>query len=74
MLPTAYRKLCGHSPPYGAGVDRRVLTSPSFIHCQCFELFGARRSTASKLVSPWNCSAAHELLLCNRKILLLEGR
>ncbi|GFW44268.1 uncharacterized protein TNCV_1746971 [Trichonephila clavipes] len=37
-----------------------------------FELFGARRSTASKLASLWNCSAAHELLLRDRKILLLE--
>ncbi|GFW88906.1 hypothetical protein TNCV_2683401 [Trichonephila clavipes] len=28
-----------------------------------FELFGARRSTASKLESQWNCSPAYELLL-----------
>ncbi|GFU58771.1 uncharacterized protein TNCV_3089121 [Trichonephila clavipes] len=41
---------------------------------QFFESFGARRSTASKLASLWNCSAAHEPLLRERKILLLEGR
>ncbi|GFV11554.1 uncharacterized protein TNCV_975461 [Trichonephila clavipes] len=64
----------GHSPLRGAGVDRRALTSPSVVHCQFFELFGARRSTASKLTSLWNCSAAPELLLRDRKIPLLEGR
>ncbi|GFW37120.1 hypothetical protein TNCV_5020181 [Trichonephila clavipes] len=116
MLPTAWRKLYGHSPPCGAGVDRRALTrrrrideadnstpvaidqraayrrlyghsplcragfdrsalmSPPVIYCQCFEFFGARRYTASKLALLWNCSAAHELLLRDRKILLLEGR
>ncbi|GFX14892.1 hypothetical protein TNCV_1486341 [Trichonephila clavipes] len=67
-------KLYGHSPPCEAGVDRRSLTSPSVVHSQFFELFGARRSTAFKLASLWNCSAAHELLLRDRKILLLEGR
>ncbi|GFV62020.1 uncharacterized protein TNCV_4108231 [Trichonephila clavipes] len=45
------------APPCGASVDRHALTSPSVIHSQFFELFGARRSTASKLVSLWNCSA-----------------
>ncbi|GFX79621.1 uncharacterized protein TNCV_826091 [Trichonephila clavipes] len=44
------------------------------IHCQFFELFGSRRSPAFKLASLWNCLAAHELLLRDRKILLLEGR
>ena len=44
-----------------------------FVYCQFFELIGARRSTVSKLGSQWNCSAAHELLLCERKTLLLEG-
>ncbi|GFW20220.1 hypothetical protein TNCV_1855441 [Trichonephila clavipes] len=71
MLPTAWRKLYGHSPPCGAGVDRRALTSSSVIHRQFCEFFGFRRSTASKLASLWNCSAAHELLLPDRKILLL---
>ncbi|GFX68289.1 uncharacterized protein TNCV_2816641 [Trichonephila clavipes] len=33
-----------------------------------------RWSTASKLASLWNCSAAHELLLHDRKIPILEGR
>ncbi|GFX62272.1 hypothetical protein TNCV_3306451 [Trichonephila clavipes] len=74
MLPTAWRKLYGHSPPCGAGVDRRALTSTSIVHCQVFELFSACRSTASKLASLWNCSAAHELLLLDRKIILLESR
>ncbi|GFX04958.1 hypothetical protein TNCV_2249411 [Trichonephila clavipes] len=32
--------------------------SPSIVHCQFFELFGARWSTASKLSSLWNCSAS----------------
>ncbi|PRD22396.1 UNVERIFIED_CONTAM: hypothetical protein NCL1_49189 [Trichonephila clavipes] len=47
MSPTAWRKLYGHSPTCGAGVDRRTLTSPSVVHCHFFELFGARRFTAS---------------------------
>ncbi|GFT43057.1 uncharacterized protein TNCV_3768981 [Trichonephila clavipes] len=67
----AWRKLWGDSPPCGAGADRGALTSPSVDHCQ---LFGARRSTASKLASLWNDSTAHELLLRDRKILLIEGR
>ncbi|GFT83310.1 uncharacterized protein TNCV_3003821 [Trichonephila clavipes] len=46
----------------------------SVVLCQFFELFDARRSTASKFASVWNCSAAHELLLRDRKILHLEGR
>ncbi|GFU57528.1 uncharacterized protein TNCV_3636911 [Trichonephila clavipes] len=41
--------------------------SPSIVPCQFFELFGALLSTASKLASLWNCSAAHELLLRDRK-------
>ncbi|GFX31745.1 hypothetical protein TNCV_170781 [Trichonephila clavipes] len=49
--PTTWRKLYGHSQPCVAGVDRHALTSPSVIHCQVFELFGARRSTASKPAS-----------------------
>ncbi|GFS94212.1 uncharacterized protein TNCV_3786691 [Trichonephila clavipes] len=57
-----------------SGVDRHALTSPSVVHCQFLELFGARRSTASKLTSLWNCSAAHELIWKDKKILLLEGR
>ncbi|GFU27572.1 uncharacterized protein TNCV_282931 [Trichonephila clavipes] len=57
-----YLKEYGHSPSCGAGVDRHALKSPSIVHCQFFELFGAHRSTASKLASPWNCSAGHELL------------
>ncbi|GFY24435.1 uncharacterized protein TNCV_1014831 [Trichonephila clavipes] len=73
MLPTAWRKLYGHSPTCGAGVDRHALTSPSVTHCRFFELFGARRSTASKIASLWNCSTAHELLLRDREILPLEG-
>ncbi|GFY07487.1 uncharacterized protein TNCV_5086721 [Trichonephila clavipes] len=56
---TAWRKLYGHSLPFGAGVDRRAQRSPSVVHCQFFELFGARRSTASKLASLWNCSTVH---------------
>ncbi|GFU88545.1 hypothetical protein TNCV_4442221 [Trichonephila clavipes] len=71
-MPTAWRKLYGHSPPCGAGVHRRVLTSPSVVHWQFFQLFGAHRSTAFKLVSLWNSSAVHELH--DRKIILLEGR
>ncbi|GFX51411.1 hypothetical protein TNCV_3103441 [Trichonephila clavipes] len=47
LLPTTWRKLYGHSPPFGAGDDGRALTSPSVVHCQFFELFGVRRSTAS---------------------------
>ncbi|GFU65763.1 uncharacterized protein TNCV_5058971 [Trichonephila clavipes] len=39
-------------------VDRRALTPPSVVHCLFFELFSARRSTASKLASLWNSSAA----------------
>ncbi|GFV77917.1 hypothetical protein TNCV_711 [Trichonephila clavipes] len=74
MLPTVTTKLYGHSSPCGAGVDRRALKLPSIVLCQVFELFGARRSTASKLASLWNCSAAHELLLLYCKFLLLEGR
>ncbi|GFV25418.1 transposable element Tc3 transposase [Trichonephila clavipes] len=53
-----------HSPPCGAGVDRRALTSPSVVHFQFFELFGARRSIASILASLWNCSAAHTSFYC----------
>ncbi|GFT55431.1 hypothetical protein TNCV_3606891 [Trichonephila clavipes] len=67
-------ELYSHSPPCGAGVDRRVLMSPSVIPCQCFELFGARRSSASILASLLNCSTEHKLLLRDRKILLLKGR
>ncbi|GFU72080.1 uncharacterized protein TNCV_2976651 [Trichonephila clavipes] len=63
-----------HSPPCGAGVASCVLTSSFVIHCQFFKLFAVRRSTASKLASLWNCSTAHELLLYDRKILLLEVR
>ncbi|GFY26048.1 uncharacterized protein TNCV_1917981 [Trichonephila clavipes] len=44
------------------------------VHCQFFELFDAHQSTASKIASLWNGSAAHELLLRDIKILLLEGR
>ncbi|GFX74908.1 hypothetical protein TNCV_1844801 [Trichonephila clavipes] len=73
VLPIAWKKMYSHSPPCGAGVDRSTLTSPSVIHCRFFELFVARRSTSSKLPSLWNCSTARELLLRNRKILLLEG-
>ncbi|GFU36377.1 hypothetical protein TNCV_4915981 [Trichonephila clavipes] len=65
---------CMVIPRHVAGVDHHALTSPSVVHCQFFELFGARRSTASKLASLRNCSAAHELLLRDKKILLLEGR
>ncbi|GFX28119.1 hypothetical protein TNCV_424461 [Trichonephila clavipes] len=64
----------GHSPPCGVGIDCRTLPLPSVVNCQFFELFGACRSTASKLASLWKCSAAHELLLRDRKVLLLEGR
>ncbi|GFV21415.1 hypothetical protein TNCV_2371721 [Trichonephila clavipes] len=64
----------GHSPPCRVGVDCHALKSPSVVHCQFFELFGARRSTVSKLASLWNCSTAHELLLHDSKILLLESR
>ena len=53
---------------------RSLMMSLSVFHCQFFELFGARQSTATKLASLWNCSAAHELLLRDRKILLLAGR
>ncbi|GFV77674.1 hypothetical protein TNCV_616941 [Trichonephila clavipes] len=74
MLPSPWRKLYGPSPPCGADVDHRGLTSPSVAYFQFFELCGAHRSTASKLASFWNCSTAHELLLHDRKILLLEGR
>ncbi|GFV07819.1 hypothetical protein TNCV_305671 [Trichonephila clavipes] len=69
----AWRQLYGHSPHCGAGIDHRTLMSPSVIHCQFFKLFGALRSIASCLASLWNCSAAHEPLLRNRKILLFEG-
>ena len=51
LLSTALRKLYDFSPPCGAGVDRHALTSPSVVHCQFFELFRSRRSTASKLAS-----------------------
>ena len=67
-------KLYSYSPPCGAVVDRSALASPSIVHCQIFESFGARRSTASKLVSLWNCFVAYELLLRCRKTFLLEGR
>ncbi|GFX22700.1 uncharacterized protein TNCV_2994342 [Trichonephila clavipes] len=67
---TAWRKLYDDSPPCGVGVDRRALN----VTCQFFELFGTRRSTASKFTSLWNCSTTHELLLRGRKIFLLEGR
>ncbi|GFU66199.1 hypothetical protein TNCV_2858721 [Trichonephila clavipes] len=67
-------KLYGHSKLCRAGVNRRALTSPSVVHCQFFKLVSTRRSTASKLVSLWNYSTAHKLLLRDRKILLLEGR
>ncbi|GFV12609.1 HTH_Tnp_Tc3_2 domain-containing protein [Trichonephila clavipes] len=50
-LPSTWRKLYGHSSPRGAGVDRHALTSPSIVHYQFFELFGALRSTSSKLAS-----------------------
>ncbi|GFW66064.1 hypothetical protein TNCV_588901 [Trichonephila clavipes] len=55
-------------------VDRCALTSFSVVYCQFFELLGARRSIVSKLSSLWNSSAAHKLLLRDRKILLLKGR
>ncbi|GFW43233.1 hypothetical protein TNCV_1349961 [Trichonephila clavipes] len=58
-----------HSPPCGVGIDRHALTSPSVIHCQFFELFGARRSTASKLASL--CTRAPA---ARKEIVLLEGR
>ena len=73
VLPTAQRKLYDHSTPCGAGVNCRALTSPFVIYCQFFELFAVRWSIASRLASLWNSSAAHHLLLRNRKILLLEG-
>ncbi|PRD30683.1 UNVERIFIED_CONTAM: hypothetical protein NCL1_25673 [Trichonephila clavipes] len=57
-----------------ADVDRHMPTSFSGNHCQFFELFGASQSPASKLASLRNCSAARELLLRDRKILLLEGQ
>ncbi|GFX43354.1 uncharacterized protein TNCV_4873741 [Trichonephila clavipes] len=61
-------KVYGHSPPYGAGINRHALTSPSVVHCQFFELFGARRSPASKTcITLWNCSTTHELLLRDMK-------
>ncbi|GFW88576.1 hypothetical protein TNCV_828451 [Trichonephila clavipes] len=63
-----------HSPPCGLGVYHHALKSPSFVDSQFFELFGARGSTASQLASLWNCFAAHELVLYDRKILLHEGR
>ncbi|GFT56022.1 hypothetical protein TNCV_3117081 [Trichonephila clavipes] len=63
-----------HSPPCGASVGRPTLTLSSVVNCQFFVLFGARRSTPSKLAILCNCSAAHELLLLDRKTLLLEGR
>ena len=44
-----------------------ALTSPSVDHFQFFDLFSARRFNASKLASLWNCSAAHELHLRDRK-------
>ncbi|GFX20799.1 hypothetical protein TNCV_78561 [Trichonephila clavipes] len=73
MLPTAWMKVYGHSPPCEAGFDCRTLTPPSVVHCQFFKLFGALRSTASQLASLWNCSVAHELLLRDKKIFLLES-
>ncbi|GFU26719.1 hypothetical protein TNCV_1837891 [Trichonephila clavipes] len=68
------KELYGDSPPCGAGVDRRALMLPSVIHRQFFELFGALMSIASKLASLRNCATAHDLLLCNRNILLAKGR
>ncbi|GFW90879.1 hypothetical protein TNCV_2418721 [Trichonephila clavipes] len=44
MLPTARRKLYGHSLPCGAGVDHHALTSPSVVHYQF--------SSSSVLVGP----------------------
>ncbi|GFW39533.1 hypothetical protein TNCV_3908421 [Trichonephila clavipes] len=57
---TAWRKLYGHSLPFGAGIDRRAQRSPCVVQCHFFEFFGARWSTASKLASLWNCYAAHD--------------
>ncbi|GFW45026.1 hypothetical protein TNCV_4513401 [Trichonephila clavipes] len=74
MLPTARRRMQVYSPKFGAGVDRQALTSPSIIHGQFFELFVARRSNVLKHASLCICSAARELLLRDKKILLLEGR
>ncbi|GFV46361.1 hypothetical protein TNCV_3232501 [Trichonephila clavipes] len=74
VLSITWRKLYGHPPPCGAGIDRRALTLPFVIPCQLFELFSARQSTAFKLASRWNGSTANELLLCGRKIPFLEGR
>ncbi|GFV30658.1 hypothetical protein TNCV_1777111 [Trichonephila clavipes] len=52
-------------------------SSRSYIAFRCplpiFRVVG-HQSTASKLTSLWNCSAAHEFLLRDKKILLLEGR
>ena len=45
----------------------RCRSSPFIAQCQFFGLFGYRPSTSSKLASPWNSSAAHELLLRNSK-------
>ncbi|GFV20210.1 hypothetical protein TNCV_4195081 [Trichonephila clavipes] len=74
VLSTTWRKIYGHSPPWEAGVDRCAPTLHLVVHCQFFELFGSRRSFASKLVLLWNCSPVPELLLRDNKILLLEGR
>ncbi|GFY33496.1 hypothetical protein TNCV_4538241 [Trichonephila clavipes] len=60
----AWRKLYGHSLPCGPSVYHHA--------SQFIELLGAR-STAFKLALLWNRSAALELLLCDRKILLHEG-
>ncbi|GFV23411.1 hypothetical protein TNCV_4781231 [Trichonephila clavipes] len=47
--------------------------SPSVVHSQFFELFGARRCIASKLASLWNCSSAHELLLRSKTLNLIRN-
>ncbi|GFW99264.1 hypothetical protein TNCV_3980891 [Trichonephila clavipes] len=51
----------------------RSSASPSVVHCEFFQLFGAPSVHCFKLVSLWNSTAAHELQLRDRKILLLEG-
>ncbi|GFV90792.1 hypothetical protein TNCV_2323611 [Trichonephila clavipes] len=63
-------KLYGHSSPWGAGVDRHTLTSPSVVYCQYFQLI--------VLVAPLLSNSHHcgtvplltNVFLRDRKILL----
>ncbi|GFW70768.1 hypothetical protein TNCV_4148161 [Trichonephila clavipes] len=75
MLTTAWRKLYGHSPPCGAGVDTISNADVNFhLPMPVFRVVLCSAVYCFQTCIIVDYLAAHEPPLSDRKILFLEGR